>query len=71
MYRIGVDIGGTGIQAGLVNLEGKIVGQREWGRHCRGSHSIMYKWIDKRLHNRRIRGWKNKVIEALDDRRTR
>lgn len=29
MYRIGVDIGGTGIQAGLVNLEGKIVGQRE------------------------------------------
>ncbi len=29
MYRIGVDIGGTGIQAGLVNLQGEIIGQRE------------------------------------------
>ncbi|MBP3887404.1 MAG: ROK family protein [Cellulosilyticum sp.] len=29
MYRIGVDIGGTGIQAGLVNLQGEIIGQKE------------------------------------------
>ena len=29
MYRIGVDIGGTGIQAGLVNQEGKIIGRKE------------------------------------------
>lgn len=29
MYRIGVDIGGTGIQAGLVNREGQILGQKE------------------------------------------
>ncbi len=29
MYRIGVDIGGTGIQAGLVNEEGKIVAVKE------------------------------------------
>ena len=29
MYRIGVDIGGTGIQAGLVDEKGKIIGQKE------------------------------------------
>lgn len=29
MYRIGVDIGGTGIQAGIVNAQGEIIGQKE------------------------------------------
>ena len=29
MYRIGIDIGGTGIQAGLVKLDGKIICQKE------------------------------------------
>lgn len=33
MYRIGVDIGGTGIQAGLVDNEGKIIGQKECHTH--------------------------------------
>jgi len=29
MYRIGVDIGGTGIQAGLLNLDGQIICKKE------------------------------------------
>lgn len=35
MYRIGVDIGGTGIQAGLVDNEGKIIGQKECHTHTK------------------------------------
>lgn len=36
MYRIGVDIGGTGIQAGLVNSEGKIIGKKECATDVKG-----------------------------------
>ena len=35
MYRIGVDIGGTGIQAGLVDMNGKIIGQKECHTHTK------------------------------------
>ena len=33
MYRVGVDIGGTGIQVGLVDSNGKIIGQKECHTH--------------------------------------
>ena len=42
MYRIGVDIGGTGIKAGLVNLEGKIIGKKECMTNTKaGFESVM------------------------------
>lgn len=47
MYYIGVDIGGTGIKAGIVNLEGKILGQKECVTDVKGGFNKVIKDIRK------------------------
>lgn len=66
MYHIGVDIGGTGIQAGLVNLKGEIIYQTECLTDVKAGFSKVLmdirKLVDKLLAFRKV---KIKEIETL------
>lgn len=51
MYYIGIDIGGTGIQAGIVNKEGKIIYRNECKTDVQGGFDKVKQDINKLIRN--------------------